>query len=136
MSGNDKNTHLYSTSDIQKYLKGELSAPEMHQLEKAALEDPFLADALEGMEIYPALPSARNFQEDLDELQQRLDNRVALKKRPGVLPFFRPAWRIAAAVILLLGLGLTAYFTLLNKAKQASPVALLERKVPSVSSPV
>jgi hypothetical protein len=34
--------------DIEKYLKGELSPKEMHELEKKALSDPFLADALEG----------------------------------------------------------------------------------------
>jgi hypothetical protein len=135
MSGNDKNSNLYSASDIQKYLRGELSAPEMHQLERAALEDPFLADALEGMEMYPALPSARNFQEDLDELQQRLDNRVASKDEAGTLRLFRPAWRIAAVIILLLGLGVTAYFTLLNQVRRDKSVALLERKTPSTSSP-
>jgi hypothetical protein len=134
MSGNDKNSNLYSASDIQKYLRGELSAPEMHQLEKAALEDPFLADALEGMEIYPELPSARNFQEDLDELQQRLDNRVASKDGASTLRLFRPAWRIAAVIILLLGLGVTAYFTLLNQVRRDKSVALLERKTPSASS--
>ncbi len=116
MSSNDKNNNLYSASDIQKYLRGELSAPEMHQLERAALEDPFLADALEGMEIYPGLPSARNFQEDLDELQQRMNKRVTPKDRAGLLHFFRPAWRIAAVIILLLGLGVTVYFTFLNQA--------------------
>jgi len=133
MSGNDKNTNLYSASDIQKYLRGELSAPEMHQLEKAALDDPFLADALEGMEIHRALSSSPTFQEDLDELQEKLDNRVAQKERRGL--FFLPAWRIAAAIILLLGLGITAYFSLLNKAKQDSPVAMLERKTPSAPPP-
>jgi hypothetical protein len=133
MSGNDKNINHYSASDIQKYLRGELSAPEMHQLERAALDDPFLADALEGMEIHRALPSSPIFQEDLDELQEKLDNRVAQKDRRGLL--FHPAWKIAAAIILLLGLGITAYFSLLNKAKQDSPVAMLERKIPSAPPP-
>ena len=34
--------------DIEKYKKGELTAGEMHALEKRSLHDSFLADALEG----------------------------------------------------------------------------------------
>ncbi len=49
MNANDKYKH-YSAADIREYLRGDLSAREMQALEAAALEDPFLADALEGME--------------------------------------------------------------------------------------
>ena len=37
-------------NDIEKYRKGLLTEKEMHLLEKRALSDPFLADALEGAE--------------------------------------------------------------------------------------
>ncbi|MDP4954203.1 MAG: tetratricopeptide repeat protein [Flavobacteriales bacterium] len=37
-----------SAEEIRKYLSGELSSTEAHRLEKIALDDPFLADALEG----------------------------------------------------------------------------------------
>jgi|GEM_PF-1596833 len=37
-----------SAEEIRKYLSGELPSKEAHRLEKMALEDPFLADALEG----------------------------------------------------------------------------------------
>lgn len=127
MSGNDKNTSFYSASDIQKYLRGELSAPEMHRLEKAALEDPFLADALEGMEIHHSLPSAPSFQEDMNELQQRLNDRVAQKDSRSVLSFFRPAWKIAAVIILLVGLSLTAWFTFLNQTGR-EPLSMVSQK--------
>jgi hypothetical protein len=49
MSSTNKYNTTYSAADIEKYLKGELSPREMHDLENAALEDPFLADALDGM---------------------------------------------------------------------------------------
>lgn len=124
MSGNDKNSNLYSASDIQKYLRGELSAPEMHQLELAALEDPFLSDALEGMEIHHSLP-ASSLQQDLGELQKRLDDKVGKKDRKGgILLLLRSPLRMAAAIILLLGLGLTAYFTFLNTARPKNAVAI------------
>ena len=35
---------------IRKYLNGELDAAAMHELERRALDDPFLADAIEGFE--------------------------------------------------------------------------------------
>lgn len=38
---------------IEKYVSGKMSNQERHLLEKRALEDPFLADALEGFESHP-----------------------------------------------------------------------------------
>lgn len=40
--------YQHSSADIQKYLSGEMSALEMHELESAALNDNFLADAIDG----------------------------------------------------------------------------------------
>jgi len=44
----EKNIVNYTAADIEKYWKGKLSSAEMHAMEKAAMDDPFLADALEG----------------------------------------------------------------------------------------
>ena len=44
-------------NDIERYSKGELSPAEMHELERKALSDPFLADALEGY-AHTATPTA------------------------------------------------------------------------------
>ena len=45
----EQNAHInYSVEDIERYLKGKMSAKEMHDMEKAALQDSFLADAIEG----------------------------------------------------------------------------------------
>ena len=42
-------THIeYSAEDIERYLRGRMDAKEMYGLERAALQDPFLADAIEG----------------------------------------------------------------------------------------
>jgi TonB family protein len=62
--------------DIEKYRRGELTSAEMHALEKKALQDPFLADALEGAESI----SAENFSADLNELQQSIDFQSEEKK--------------------------------------------------------
>ena len=47
MSENN-NIKRFTAADIEKYHKGLLSAKEKNALEKASLDDPFLADALEG----------------------------------------------------------------------------------------
>ena len=56
------------TNDISRYLSGEMTAEEKHALEKKALHDPFLADALEGAEQL----SAHEFEKDLNELKERI----------------------------------------------------------------
>ena len=48
MSEQRKNNTPYTLLDIEQYLQGKLSPAEMHALEKAAVQDPFLADAIEG----------------------------------------------------------------------------------------
>jgi hypothetical protein len=106
MSNPDKYTSSWSQTDIQKYLNGELSAREMHQLEQAALDDPFLSDALEGLGAAPAAEVAQ----DMETLRTRLQQRVE-QKRKKVVPL---AWRVAAAVILLLGFGFMAWYGLIR----------------------
>jgi TonB family protein len=54
--------------DIEKYLKGELTPAERHALEKKALNDSFLADALEGAEQI----NASDFSKDVSQLNERI----------------------------------------------------------------
>src|SRR5580693_2213047 len=82
MSTNKNNIH-YSASDIEKYRKGELSAGEMHDLEQAALDDPFLADAIDGLSQHPAS------QQDLTDLRDRLNKKVTEDNRRGVTLLLR-----------------------------------------------
>jgi outer membrane biosynthesis protein TonB len=78
-----------------------MPASERHALEKAALEDPFLGDALEGY-VHMA-----NADADAAELKKRLA--VRLQKEPKVVPFGKKNsfhWlRIAAMFFVLLGAG-------------------------------
>jgi hypothetical protein len=122
MSDKDNHIHMYTSSDIEKYLSGELSAPEMHALERAALDDPFLADALDGIALHRRMPQQPVFSEDMSQLQRRLQERVQTKEKgkSGVVPL---GMRYAAAVILLLGLGFTAYYMLSDKRMAEAPLA-------------
>jgi hypothetical protein len=48
----DKKEHIiYSKADIDNYIQGKMSKEAMHSIERAALQDPFLADAIEGFSL-------------------------------------------------------------------------------------
>jgi hypothetical protein len=110
---NNKNSIPYSASDIEKYRKGELSAGEMHDLEQAALDDPFLADAIEGLTQHPVT------QQDLTDLQDRLKKRVAENTRRAAIPLIRRRITFAAALILLAGIGFTFFYHYSNQPQRA-----------------
>lgn len=57
--------------DIEKYIKGELTPAERYALERKALNDPFLADALEGTEQL----KSDEFLSDVDDLKKRIDGK-------------------------------------------------------------
>jgi TonB-dependent SusC/RagA subfamily outer membrane receptor len=84
-------------SQIRKYLNGELDSHAMHELERQALDDPFLMDALEGYE-----QAGKKQQTNLDELQNRLQQRIAPAKNRLSL---WPAMGIAASVLVFLSIG-------------------------------
>lgn len=58
--------------DIRRYHSGEMSPQEQHALEKRALSDPFLAEALEGS----GLISPAEFSKDIKELTSKIDKRT------------------------------------------------------------
>ena len=64
-----ENIRNYSAADMEKYWKGQLTPAEMYAMEKAAMDDPFLADAMEG---YKNISST----DDISLLKQKLDERT------------------------------------------------------------
>ena len=95
----------YSREDLLRYIAGQMPAAEMHALEKAALEDPFLADALEGLQQ----EAAEETKKHLAALDQRLAKRVDHK----IIPMPKTNWwRIAVAAALIGFLGIASYFIL------------------------
>lgn len=90
-------SYHYSAADIQRYLQGSMTRAEMHALEKAALDDPFLADALEGYR-----DSGVHVENDMEELRARLAEKTA---RPS-----RVSWlTMVAAAALVISLSLAAW---------------------------
>ena len=95
---------IYTAKDISCYIEGRLSAEQMHAMEKAALDDPFLAEAMEG---YETLKEA-GWRDQLSELHRRLSGK---RKEAKVIPIRQSTgriWRmIAAAVVIIFGTSIT-----------------------------
>lgn len=95
----------YSREDLLRYITGQMPAAEMHALEKAALEDPFLADAIDGLQQEKAEEIKKHFTD--------LDQRIASRADSKVIPMPKTNWwRIAIAATLIGCMGIAAYFFL------------------------
>ncbi len=124
----EKNIINYSAADIEKYWKGKLSPAEMHAMEKAVMDDPFLADALEGFKNTSLADS------DLDALKERLDKRVGAFVPILNLKRKRFTWmRVAAAIIIIVGVGLLVQQLVFSDRNKNSIVSL-EKKDKSPES--
>jgi len=107
MKQEQEHIKTYSARDIQQYLEGKLSAAEMHAIEKAALDDPFLADAIEGY----AVIDVNQQKKDLQSLRIDLEKRINKEKKKSVLV---PIWMRAAIIVLAVSVGGLAIYNLYN----------------------
>jgi TonB family protein len=107
---------------IRDYLEGNMSPEDRYALEKDSLNDPFLSDALEGLE------SVSSWKMDIQEIESRIQKRAEKKSIPLMI-FWRPI-AIAASILLLLGFGL--YFLFKGSSKKPTiPMANLLKQNPS-----
>jgi outer membrane biosynthesis protein TonB len=109
----------FTAGDIERYHSGKMPPEERHALEKAALDDPFLADALEGY-AFTSTPTA-----DLAKIQLRLDKKKDQKK---VVPLFQKyKWlSVAALFIIIAGTGWLVYD--LQKKENQPSIAVQKEK--------
>lgn len=114
----------YTAEDFIRYHKNEMSEAEKHALERAALEDSFLAEALEGYAVQPA---------ETDFLTVRKQAEI---NRENVVPITREKdkrfafGKVAALLICIIGLSLVFY--LVNKKEE--PVSIADNKIELVKS--
>lgn len=131
----------YTALDIERYHNGELPPAEMHAMEKAAMDDPFLSDALEGYAF------TKTGADDLQSLQQKLAERISKSKTKKIFSIGNSWMKIAALFILIAGGGWLVFQTLstttqekalaVNKDKQNAPVENPTYKIPdSITSPL
>ncbi|SKA18401.1 TonB protein C-terminal [Chitinophaga eiseniae] len=121
----DKHAHnkpAVSAELIRQYLAGELDDKAMHALERQALDDPFLAAALEGYALHA--PAQQVHQEDL---AARLSRRVAQEGRTAVVRPLYPRIAAAAAILLLLFTG--GWFLFKTQNDKAPEIAQADRPV-------
>ncbi len=102
-----QNEIIYTSKDIEQYLTGKLTPLQMHEMEKAALDDEFLAEAIEGYQI-----NNQDWQKSLASLKTQLANSGTAKV--VALPN-RNHWWKAAAAVLILAFGSVAYYFIFNK---------------------
>ncbi|MDB5144325.1 MAG: hypothetical protein JWQ66_3038 [Mucilaginibacter sp.] len=115
---------------IRKYLNGELDGRAMHELERRAIDDPFLVDALEGFE-----QADSDQQANLDELSGRLQQRIDDKKVKWIIPW----WPISVAASILIVIGAGIWFFSGQQPEQPKQLAQNikpeKKEQPVVSSP-
>lgn len=110
-------------NDIEKYLRGELTPAEMHALEKKALLDPFLAEALEGAQHV----DAENFALDIDLIQQSVHEKTK-KKGSRIIPL--NGWNVftgVAAGLLLLVVSSFMILLMIRQQNENNEIASAEQ---------
>ena len=107
------NKETWGAPDFERYYKGSMSASEQHALEKAALDDSFLQDALDGY-AFAANPLA-----SLENLRQQLQ--VTNKPETKLVWFRQKNFQrlIRVAALLLITVSLT--FVLFNNNNEENP---------------
>jgi hypothetical protein len=100
-----ENNHIYNAEDIHQYLTGKLTATEMHAIEKAALNDPLLADAIDGFAGSSSFKNEKSFAQLQDELSILKKKITAASKTKD----YSTWWKFAAAAVLLIGSCFTFY---------------------------
>ena len=129
------NSQTYTHFDIQRYLQRQMTAKEMHDFEKALMDDPFLADAVEGFST--ADPAKADT--SLLVIESEITGKKELPKiiDAGVKKI--DWWRVAAMVLLVV-LGAGFLYSLLNSRNKPSiaekPMLVKNREIAIVSDSI
>ena len=102
-------SHLHSEVDqetLLKYLQGNLSAEEQHEMEKALLDDPFEADAVEGLE---AMEDKQNISVLVNQLNRDLKKKTTRRKKWMFNREVKVESWLLLAIILILLLAVIGY---------------------------
>ena len=108
-------TSTYTYIDIARYLQHKMSPQEMHAFEKALMNDPFLADAMEGF----SASNAKLTDVHLTDIEQQVTGQ---KERMKIVPLAagRTSWWKVAAIGLIVIAGGLGSFLLLSRNDERS----------------
>ena len=104
---------------LKDYIQGDRRGKDANRLEREAMSDPFLQDALEGFEAV-----AGNHAQIIDRLERKF-TQPAIAPHRGRRLFL--AWSTAASVLLLV--GFSAYFFLVRTENTIPEIAMLQPDV-------
>ncbi|WP_336516748.1 carboxypeptidase-like regulatory domain-containing protein [Pollutibacter soli] len=113
----DETNSISQQEQIRRYLSGEMTATEMYALEKQALQDPFLADAIEGM----ASIEENKLKSDLVELRSRLAEKT--EGRIVRLPR-RVSWGRIAVAAAIFAIAILSTVVLVNRQLDSNQLAI------------
>src|SRR5688500_17912505 len=116
-------------NDIERYLRGEMTSSEMYDLEKEALKDPFLSEALEGVDQ----AGRETFLFDLKELHNTLHQKTRARK-PKLISMWNWSLGIAAGLILL-AVSSVYIISSINKKQSEQRLSAIEEKTSSENAP-
>jgi hypothetical protein len=116
----------YTAEYIQLYLSGKMPNKEMHELEAAALEDTFLADAIDGYE------NKDNVDNDLAFLREKINNRDSKKSSIQIRKLYT-SLSIAASLLIVFSI---AYFLINNTDHKQQKLSSNDVKPKQNISPV
>ncbi len=120
----------YKVTDIEVYLSGKMNATEMHAFEEAMMNDPFLADAVDG---YRSAQSTVHPGKDLSELKEKI---TKIQKGKVIRGSFRQWMSIAAGLVVMLSTAVVLYRIFNTEKASTSPkiVANLTKTDTSVTT--
>ena len=104
---------------LMQYIQGSRKGKEAHRLEKEAMKDPFLSDALDGFQAVKG-----NHVESIEEMRRRISLRTRSSRNSIT------KWSIAASLLICLGFG--SYFWLnrqLGMPAQSPLAVVMEEQV-------
>lgn len=104
---------------LSDYIKGLRKGKEAHRLEKESMQDPFLADAMDGYQQVEG-----DHEHRLEQLQHRISAQTSRTRYRRAV-----SWSVAAC--LALGVGISSYF-LFMKGEEVMPPVLFEEEMLAV----
>ncbi|MEO6550116.1 MAG: energy transducer TonB [Ferruginibacter sp.] len=125
-------THIiYTGQDIRDYLSGKLSPAERHAMESAALDDAFLAEAMEGYESM----QEENLEKTLAMLRGNFSNTTAAKIVPLKAASSYRLLKLVAVILFILGsVALTYMLTRPSHSNQS--LAVVTSKKDTIDKPI
>lgn len=106
-------------NNLMQYIQGPRKGKDAHRLEKEAMKDPFLSDALDGFQAVKG-----NHVESIEEMRRRISLRTRSSRNSIT------KWSIAASLLICLGFG--SYFWLnrqLGMPAQSPLAVVMEEQV-------